>query len=71
MWLVWDLNQLFHNKYADKDPWGGDLPEDMAARAGKKILPNDMCVVTWGSGGDMDYFYNDLGLPHQTKKNKK
>eukprot|EP00974_Lingulodinium_polyedra_P036782 3527259-Lingulodinium_polyedra.AAC.1 len=59
-WLVWDFNQLFHNKYDSKDPWGEPLPEEMAARAGQPILPGGYFVVVWGVQGDMDYFCNDL-----------
>ena len=64
-WLVWDLNQLFHNKYADKDPWNNDLPADMAERAGQAILPDDYFVVTWGVQGDMQ---NELGRPHHKRQ---
>ena len=63
-WLVWDFNQLFNNRYDSKDPWGEPLPEEMAARAGQPILPDEYFVVVWGVHGDMDYFCNDLGLPH-------
>jgi hypothetical protein len=65
-WIVWDLNQLFHNRYDDKDPWGNPLPEDMAEKAGKPILPDDYFIVTWGVQGDMDFFQNDLGCPYHS-----
>ena len=42
-WLVWDFNQLFHNKFADTDPWNNPLPAHLAARVGQAILPNGRC----------------------------
>ena len=32
-WLVWDFNQLFHNRYASVDPWGEPLQGGMARKA--------------------------------------
>eukprot|EP00974_Lingulodinium_polyedra_P035825 3438695-Lingulodinium_polyedra.AAC.1 len=43
----------------------------MQARAGQPILPDDMCVVTWGIMGDMEYLQNELGLPHHANKEPK
>ena len=63
-WIVWDFNQLFHNKYADKDPWGNELPEHMQGRAGQSIMRDDFLVVVLGTCGDMEYFENELGCPH-------
>ena len=63
-WLVWDLNQLFENKYALTDPWGEALPEQFQGLAGKPILENGHFVVVAGVMGDNDFFQNDLGCPH-------
>lgn len=63
-WIAWDFNQLFANRWADKDPWGQALPEDMAMKAGRPILPNDFCIVVWGVLGDNEFFQVELGCPH-------
>ena len=65
-WLVWDLNQLFTGKYAKKDPFGNEFEDgsEFATRAGTDILQDKRFFMVWGVMGDMDFYYNDLGLPH-------
>ena len=63
-WIVWDFNQLFHNKYSDTNPWGDPLPSELAHLAGKPIMKDGFFVVVVGTAGDNDYFQNDLGTPH-------
>ena len=63
-WLVWDFNQLAHNKYASHDPWGQPLEEDMASKVGQPILTSNFFVVVVGTLGDNDYLQLDLKIPH-------
>ena len=63
-WLVWDFNNLFHNKFSKKDPWGADLPLDMRDKADKPILADGFFIVVAGVLGDNDFMQNELFLPH-------
>ena len=66
-WLVWDFNQLFHNKYSSHDPWGQPLEGEMASKAGLPILTSNFFVVVVGTLGDNDYLQLDLKIPHWGK----
>ena len=69
-WIVWDLNALYKNKYPKAGPHGETLTGCLAGKENQTILTGDHAKYTFflfGICGDMEYFQNELGLPHHGK----
>jgi hypothetical protein len=60
-WLVWDMQNLFDNKYQPRGPSGEVLEFNRG-----KIIDDNYFVWVYAVLGDMDFFQKDLGLPSQS-----
>lgn len=65
-WIVWDLKALAANRYHAVDPFGEPLDPNSyyGKKAGQTIFDEGFFVMLYGVQGDLEYFSNDLGLPH-------
>lgn len=67
-YIAWSFAALMKGKHPSTDPYGGELPEALAAKAGLPLTAGNHRACIYSIQGDQEFMSNVLGLPHWQNK---